>query len=61
MLNKFTQEELFTLSDGLLALIDKVSEAKKLIYNNEKIQYLLDEEIKKYQELNSKVLNSIDI
>ena len=55
MLGEFTHEELFVLSSGLLALINNVSEAKKLVYE-EKSQAALDEELKMYQELNSKLM-----
>lgn len=51
----FTYEELFILSSGLLVLIDNISQAKKLVYE-EKSQAALDEELKLYQELNTKLM-----
>lgn len=59
MLDKFTQEELIILSDGLLALMNNVYKAQKLI-RNEKIREELDREVDKYQELNLKVLELCD-
>lgn len=55
MLVEFKYEELFVLSSGLLELINNVNEAKKLVYE-EKSQATLDEELKMYQELNSKLM-----
>lgn len=55
MLVDLKYEELFVLSSGLLALIHNVSEAKKLVCE-EKSQAALDEELKMYQELNSKLM-----
>lgn len=55
MLVEFEYEELFVLSSGLLELINNVSEAKKLVYE-EKSQAALDEELKMYQKLNSKLM-----
>ena len=59
MTEKFTQEELFILSNGLLALMNNVSEAKKLVYNKE-IHKELDKELNIYQELNLKILELCD-
>ncbi len=59
MLDKFTQEELLILSDGLLVLMNNVYEAQKLI-RNEKIREELDREVDKYQELNLKILELCD-
>ena len=58
-MKNFTQEELLVLSQGLLALMDNVCEAKKLI-RNERIQEELDKELDKYQELNLKILDLCD-
>lgn len=55
MLVEFEYEELFILSNGLLELIDNVNKAKKLVYD-EKSQAALNEELKIYQELNSKLM-----
>ena len=55
MLVEFEYEELFILSNGLLELIDNVNKAKKLVYD-EKSQASLNEELKIYQELNSKLM-----
>lgn len=55
MLVELEYEELFVLSSGLLELIDNVSKAKKLVYE-EKSQAALDKELKIYRELNSKLM-----
>lgn len=55
MLFEFEYEELFILSSGLLELMNNVNKAKKLVYD-EKSQAALDEELKMYQELNSKLM-----
>ena len=54
MTSNFTKEELVILSNGLLALINNICEAEKLIYDG-KIRETLDKEMEKYQELNYKV------
>ena len=55
MLVEFEYEELFVLSNGLIELINNVSNAKKLVYD-EKSHAALDEELKMYQELNLKLM-----
>lgn len=56
---KFTEDELFILSDGLLCLIKNVNETEKLIYDKDCIDELkfLSE---KYQKLNKKVCDFIE-
>lgn len=51
----FTKEELFILSSGLLQLINNVSQAKQLVYEDE-TQNALNKELKMYQELNTKLM-----
>lgn len=51
----FDKEELFILSSGLLQLINNVSQAKRLVYEEE-TQNALDKELKMYQELNTKLM-----
>lgn len=53
-MENFTQQELCTLSNGLIALIRDAGEAKKLVYS-EKTQKDIDEEINQLVVLNSKV------
>ena len=50
----FTESELITISNGLIALIRDAGEAKKLVHS-EKIQKSIDEEINQLVTLNSKV------
>lgn len=51
---KFTKDELSTLSNGLLCLIENINNAEKLIYDEKNIDEL--EKLKnKYRELNQKV------
>lgn len=52
--DSFTQEELFTLSDGMLALIDNAKAAKRMI-NSEGIHTKIDIEISRFISLNSKI------
>ena len=56
-MEQFTKEELFILSSGLLELINNISKAKQLIYEKE-TQIALDKELKIYQELNHKLMES---
>ena len=57
---KLSNEEIFMLSDGLLTLIHNCSEAIKLVQDKE-AQKGIHNTIRKYQELNSKLLNEIDV
>lgn len=50
----FTDEELYTLSNGLIALIRDAGEAKKLVHR-EQAHLAIDEEIKRLTVLNSKI------
>lgn len=56
MLAGFNNEELFILSDGLLRLIEDVNKAKELVHEDES-RVALDEELKIYRELHSKLLD----
>ena len=47
-------EELYTLSDGILALIRDAGDAKKLVHR-EQTQLAIDEEVKRLTALNSKI------
>lgn len=50
----FTDEELYTLSNGILALIRDAGDAKKLVHR-EQTQLAIDEEVKRMTALNSKI------
>lgn len=54
-----SNEEIFMLSDGLLALINNCSEAIRLV-PEKKAQKAIQNSIRKYQELNSKLLEEVD-
>lgn len=54
-----SNEEIFMLSDGLLALINNCSEAIRLV-PEKKAQKAIQNSIRKYQELNSKLLEKVD-
>ena len=56
---KFTNKELFILSDGLIALIQNNSQAIKLT-TNKKAQKEIQKTIEELQALNSKTLNMIE-
>lgn len=58
-MENFTQQELCTLSNGLIALIRDAGEAKKLIHS-EKTQEAIDEEINQLVTLNSKVCGMME-
>ena len=51
---EFTDDEIYILSDGLLALIRNTNEALRLTYDKESIEKL-QEAMRKYQRLNEKV------
>lgn len=53
-MENFTQQELYTLSNGILALIENAGNAKKLVHS-EKTQKAIGEEINQLVALNSKV------
>ena len=55
-MKNLSNEEIFILSEGLLALIHNCSEASKLV-SNRKAQEEIYNAIYKYQELNSKLLD----
>lgn len=58
IVNQFTDDEMYILSDGLLALIRSTNEALKLTYDKESI-YSLQAAVEKYQKLNTKVCGYI--
>lgn len=58
-MGNLSNEEIFMLSDGLLALIHNCSEAIKLV-PDKKAQKVIHNTIRKYQELNSKLMEMID-
>ena len=51
---QFTDEELYMLSDGILALIRSTNEALRLICDNKSIE-VLQETQKRYKDLNTKI------
>lgn len=51
---QFTDEELYMLSDGILALIRNTNEALRLVCDSKSIE-VLQETQKKYKKLNSKI------
>ena len=51
---QFTDEELYMLSDGVLALIRNTNEAMKLVSDGKSIE-ILQETQKRYKELNAKI------
>lgn len=53
-MENFTQQELYTLSNSILALIRDAGEAKKLV-NSRKTHAAIDKELEELQALNSKV------
>ena len=52
--NQFTDDELYMLSDGVLALIGNVDEALKLVCDAKSID-TLQEAQRKYNDLNTKI------
>lgn len=54
----FTDEELYTLSDGILALIRDAGDVKKLVHR-EQTQLAIDEEVNRLTALNSKICGMI--
>lgn len=52
--NRFTKEELLLLSDGMISLIQNVTEAKRLISDGE-ARETLTKLSAKYQTLNAKI------
>ena len=51
---QFTDDELYMLSDGLLALIRNVNNASKLVCHSKTLD-ALETELEKYKELNTKI------
>lgn len=58
-MENFTQQELCTLSNGILALIRDAGESKKLVHS-EQTQLSIDKEIKQLVALNSKVCSMME-
>ena len=56
---QFTDDELYILSDGLLALIRNVNEASKLVCSSKSLD-VLEKEYEKYKELNAKVCSMLE-
>lgn len=56
---QFTDDELYILSDGLLALIRNVNNAARLVCNNKTFD-AIDEELQAYRKLNEKVCKMIE-
>ena len=55
---QFTDEELYMLSDGVLALIRNTNEAIKLVSDGKSIE-VLEDILKKYRELNKKICDML--
>lgn len=56
---EFTQNELVTMSNGILALIRDAGEAKKLIHSNGTL-WAIDAEIEGLVALNSKICSKME-
>ena len=55
---QFTDEELYMLSDGVLALIRNTNEAMKLVSDGKSIEVLGDT-LTKYRDLNKKICDML--
>ena len=55
---QFTDEELYMLSDGVLALIRNTNEAMKLVSDGKSIE-VLGATLTKYRELNKKICDML--
>ena len=55
---QFTDEELYMLSDGILALIRNTNEAMKLVSDGKSIE-ILGDTLTKYRELNKKICDML--
>ena len=53
-LPQFTDDELYMLSDGMLALIRDINAAMKLVHDKQSVE-TLGNELSKYRELNKKI------
>ena len=51
---QFTDDELYMLSDGMLALIRNINKAAKLVCDSKTLD-TLEVELEKYRELNTKI------
>ena len=56
--NQFTDDELYILSDGVLALIRNTNEAMKLVSDGKSIEVLGDT-LTKYRDLNKKICDML--
>lgn len=56
--NTFSYEDLATMSDGIIALIDKASKAQRLVWDD-KSQEEIKEYITRLQGLNTKICNEM--
>ena len=57
--NQFTDDELYILSDGVLALIRNTNEAIKLVSDLKSIE-ILEDTLTKYRELNKKICDMLE-
>ena len=57
--NQFTNDELYMLSDGVLALIKNTNEAIKLVSDWKSIE-ILQESQKRYKDLNAKICGMLE-
>ena len=56
--NTFSYEDLATMSDGIIALIDKASKAQRLVWDD-KSQEAIKEYLTRLQGLNAKICNEM--
>ena len=56
---QFTDDELYMLSDGILALIRSTNEALRLVCDSKSIE-VLQESQKKYKDLNAKICGMLE-
>ncbi len=56
--NTFSYEDLITMSDGIITLIDKASKAQRLVWDD-KSQEAIKEYIARLQGLNAKICNEM--
>ena len=56
---RFIDDELYMLSDGMLALIRNTNEALKLVYDGKSIE-VLQESQNKYKDLNAKICGMLE-
>ena len=59
VIEEFTSEEMYILSDAMLELIRTTNNALKLVYDKDSIR-ALQTTVEKYQKLNEKVCRMLD-